>query len=202
MLALHLFWNQLTSLPESIGKLENLIHLLVQNNQLTSLPDSIGQLENLLFLYVYNNQLTSLPESIGKLEKLLEIFAWNNTLTALPDTVGNMKSLRDVDIRHNNLVKLPSTINEWNGIEYFYIAGNKVCDNIDLPSNFDIAKGLCEEQCSVDYPSGWRGDGECDDNDYVYDWVKFYQIPLDVKPKPNSGCNTKSCNYDNGDCPR
>ena len=55
-----------------------------------------------------------------------------------------------------------------------------MCDNIDLPSNFDNAKGLCEEQCSVDCPSVWRGDGECDDNDYVCLYVKSFRIALDV----------------------
>ena len=77
-----------------------------------------------------------------------------------------------------------------------------MCDNIDLPSNFNNAKGLCEEQCSVDCPSVWRGDGDCDDGDYVYFYVQLYRIAFNIEPKPNSGCNTKSCNYDDGDCPR
>jgi hypothetical protein len=192
--------NQLKSLPESIGH-GNIGFLYGNFNRLASLPESIGQLENLLILQVQNNQLSSLPESIGKLDKMRVLLAWSNNLTTLPYSVGNLKSLQFVDFRHNNITKLPPTINKWNNIEYFYTAGNKVCNDVDLPSNFDKAKGLCKEQCSVDCPSVWRGDGYCGDNIQLFFYVKTYDIPLDIKPKPSSGCNTKSCNYDDGDCP-
>ena len=59
--------NQLTTLPESIGKLTNLQELNLGYNQLTTLPESIGQLTNLQELYLYNTQLTTLPPEIEKM---------------------------------------------------------------------------------------------------------------------------------------
>ena len=55
-----------------------------------SLPDSIGKLQNLIDLEVYNNQLKSLPSSVGNLQNLIRLLAFNNQLTSLPDSVGNL----------------------------------------------------------------------------------------------------------------
>lgn len=58
---------QLTSLPESIGRLTALTELWCGHNQLTSLPDSIGKLVALRQLWCHNNRLTNIPEPIRKL---------------------------------------------------------------------------------------------------------------------------------------
>ena len=64
---LHLSYNGLTSLPDSIGDLRNLQKLdLSGNNGLTSLPDSICNLRNLELLYLSENNLTSLPDSLHR----------------------------------------------------------------------------------------------------------------------------------------
>merc|ERR1712138_348722 len=109
-------------------------------------------------------------------EDLLYLYAWNNTLTSLPETVGGLRSLVNVDLRHNRLSHLPSSVSEWTNIEYVYVAGNPLCANLDIPSNLKNAKGLCEQQRSVDCHAHQLGDGFCDDNDYP-----------NIKPKPNSG---------------
>eukprot|EP00505_MAST-04D_sp_SCG-Rhode-Island_P005068 Stramenopile-MAST_4_protein_5068 len=200
LLQLYVFNNQLKSLPDSVGKLQNLLQLHVFNNQLKSLPDSVGKLQNLLSLWVFNNQLKSLPDSVGNLQNLIELYAWNNTFTALPKTVSDMKSLIDVDVRHNGLTDLPSSVSQWGRVEYLYLAGNPMCANLDIPNNLKGAKGLCEQQCSVDCPAYLLGRYGCDDNDYTYHNTK--KDNPNVKPKPNSGCNTAACEYDEGDCPR
>ncbi|MEI6331593.1 MAG: COR domain-containing protein [Pseudanabaena sp. ELA645] len=55
---LDLSFQGLTSLPESIGQLVNLIQLDLSGNQLTSLPESIGQLANLHKLDLSNTPLS------------------------------------------------------------------------------------------------------------------------------------------------
>ena len=191
LLNLFVYNNQLRSLPDSVGQLKNLLFLRVDNNRLRSLPDSVGQWKNLLELCVYNNQLRSLPNSVGQWKNLLHLYAWNNSLTSIPD---GMTALVSVDVRHNDLTSLP--IYEWTNAKYIYAAGNPLCP-YDFPAG---VQGRCETQCSVDCPSAWLGDGTyCDDGDYVYDWTK--DINPNARPTPNSGCNTKACEYDKGDCP-
>ena len=63
-----------------------------------------------------------------------------------------------------------------------------------------MSKGLCEQQCSIDCPSYFLGDSACDDNDYNFYFSS--RLKPGIKPKLDSGCNTKSCQYDKGDCPR
>ena len=54
---LSLSWNQLTSLPESIGNLSSLEYLYLWNNQLISIPESICNLPDDCHIAVSNNQL-------------------------------------------------------------------------------------------------------------------------------------------------
>ena len=57
----------LTSLPESIGGLNNLKVLDLKYNSLKSLPDSIGELEDLQEINLSGHKFTSLPISFKKL---------------------------------------------------------------------------------------------------------------------------------------
>ena len=114
-----------------------------------------------------------------------------------------MKSLIWIDFRRNGLIDLPSSVSKWSKVEYLYLAGNPLCaDDVNIPSNLKGAKGLCEQQCSADCPAHWLGDYGCDDNDYTYYIVQLHNVPMNLKPKPNSGCNTAACEYDKGECPR
>ncbi len=202
MIFLIVIGNKLESLPGSVGKLQNLLILHVFNNRLESLPDSVGKLHNLLGLLVFNNRLESLPDSVGELQNLRYFFAWNNTLTTLHKTVGNIESLISVDVRHNGLTDLPSSVSKWSKVEYLALAGNPLCADLEIPNNLKGAKGLCNQQCSVDCPSDWLGRYGCDDNDFTYMFVQRNDVPINVKPKSNSGCNTDACEYDKGECPR
>ncbi len=61
---------QLSSLPESIGNLSNLIELDLTNNQLTSLPKWIGNMSNLIYLNLNGNPLRDL----STLQPLTELY--------------------------------------------------------------------------------------------------------------------------------
>ena len=95
--------NQLTSIPESIGELNNLEYLYLSFNQLTSLPESIGDLSNLEYLYLSQNQLTSLPENIGNLSSLNELYLFYNQLTSLPESICNLPSNCLIYVTNNEL---------------------------------------------------------------------------------------------------
>ena len=54
--------------------------LSVANNKLTSLPKSIGQLDQLVYLHAWNNSLVTLPSTLGQVESLKVVDVRHNRL--------------------------------------------------------------------------------------------------------------------------
>jgi len=102
--------NQLTTVPEAIGKLTNLNTLYLDNNQLTRVPAAIGKLTNLTLLRLHNNQLTTVPEAIGKLTDLTTLYLYGNQLTTVPEFIGKLTNLTDLRLTDNPLETPPIEI--------------------------------------------------------------------------------------------
>jgi Leucine-rich repeat (LRR) protein len=92
--------NQLSLIPESIGKLVNLRQLILTNNQLAVIPESIGNLVNLETLYLDRNKLTTLPESIGELVNLKTLNLQRNNLVLIP--AGLVKIKKTITITNSS----------------------------------------------------------------------------------------------------
>lgn len=93
--------------PENISHLHKLEHLnLADNIYIKSLPETLGRLDNLRSLKLYNSdydtwesQFSSLPETIGKLGKLEELDLYGLTrLEVLPETVQELNNLKRLDL--------------------------------------------------------------------------------------------------------
>lgn len=67
VIALNLVSDNLTDIPDSIGKLADLRKLTIKSNRLVEIPESIKQLVALREFTIYANNLTVIPESIGQL---------------------------------------------------------------------------------------------------------------------------------------
>ena len=144
----------LSDLPESIGNLEQLVQLYIDDNELQSLPDSIGNLSNLLYLIANFNNLESLPDSIGNLENLIWLDVGYNQIEYVPSSIGSLSNLIYLWLFDNQISYVPDTICnldlDWNGydinfVPYFGIGGNLLCDSQNIPDcvanseNFNIS---------------------------------------------------------------
>jgi leucine-rich repeat protein SHOC2 len=107
VVGLYLHDCNITTLPESIGKLHNLKVLALSKNKLISLPESIGNLVRLCSLCLSDNQLTSLPESIGRLTELKNLNLDNNRLNSLPTNIAKLR-LWSLNLENNQLEILPN----------------------------------------------------------------------------------------------
>lgn len=116
----------LTSLPNNIGQLSNLIKLDLQFNNLASLPESIGNLSNLQTLNLFNNSLTSLPNSIGNLTKLQTLVLGFNQLTSLPTSFSKLSSLKELELTFNNLGSLPESIGHLSNLQKLGLHNTKL----------------------------------------------------------------------------
>lgn len=99
----------LRSLPENIGTMFPMLRELdLDNNLLTTLPESIGNLRNLMVLDVDDNKLTTLPDSITKLYNLKTFSLNNNNIKSLPRDMTRLESLKFLFLNDNkNLTELP-----------------------------------------------------------------------------------------------
>lgn len=97
----------LTSLPQYIPNMINLVELDISNNNLTgALPSQIESLRNLKRLNASNNQMTGIPAQIGQLTKLEELDFSNNMITGLPNEIKNLKNLKTFNLTGNNYSKM------------------------------------------------------------------------------------------------
>ena len=115
----------LTSLPDSIGNLNYLKSLVINNTGLTTLPYSIGNLTNLELLDLKKNKLNSLPDSIGNLTNLTQLELNHNNLEVLPDSIGNLIKLRSLELYDNELESLPDSIENLTNLTYLTFEFNR-----------------------------------------------------------------------------
>ncbi|MEG4329311.1 COR domain-containing protein, partial [Microcoleus sp. herbarium5] len=99
--------NQITSIPDALGKLSNLTALLLDNNQITSIPDALGKLSNLTELYLGDNQITSISEAIAQLSNLTWLNLSNNQITQIPDAIAQLSNLTRLSLSNNQIEKIP-----------------------------------------------------------------------------------------------
>ncbi|KAL7751018.1 hypothetical protein RI367_003598 [Sorochytrium milnesiophthora] len=115
-------------LPDSIGKLTELEHLLIVGNDITGpIPDSFAQLKKLKFLYLYENQLTGpIPAFIYDLPVLHTLSLWDNRLTGpLLPAIGQLTNLHYLAIANNYLTgEIPSEIGNLQSLIDVTVYGN------------------------------------------------------------------------------
>ena len=118
--------NQLSNLPNAIGKLTQLESLDIGENRLETLPESIDNLTDLDYLNLRGNRLETLPESIGNLKYLEVLNLGNNNLKTIPASIGNLSSLSTLDLSNNNLKTIPASIGNLTDLWNLYLQGNQL----------------------------------------------------------------------------
>ncbi|MFX0092217.1 MAG: leucine-rich repeat domain-containing protein [Candidatus Hodarchaeota archaeon] len=98
----------LSSLPASLGTLDNLRQLSLTSNQLQALPEAFGELQSLQRLYLWKNRLHSRPESVAQLQNLQELYLEENQFRSLPESVCQLQALRTLYLEGNLIQFLES----------------------------------------------------------------------------------------------
>ncbi|MFX0071841.1 MAG: leucine-rich repeat domain-containing protein, partial [Candidatus Hermodarchaeota archaeon] len=112
---------------------------------LNKIPQSIGLLTKLKHLILRDNYIKTIPESIGMLTQLSTLDLSNCNLISLPDFLMKLKKLRNFSIsRNNNLSSIPKSVysiaDEYYGHKYIW---EGVCSNeVGVLGLFEILSGL------------------------------------------------------------
>lgn len=131
---LNLSHNKLKELPEEVWLLKNLRSLQLQQNLLEELSDGVGQLTNLDDIDLSNNEMTTLPESLGNLTNLVKLNVSYNKLKSLPLGISGLQRLKLLDCTQNQLESVPPVLANMASLEQLYLRHNKLCCLPELPS--------------------------------------------------------------------
>ena len=98
---LHLEFNKIRDLPNTLSKLRCLEELYLGNNMIEKLPKDIGGCLKLRVLRLQFNKLKYLPKSIGNCRNLEVLWLNNNFIRDFPLTMGNCP-LEDIKAKNND----------------------------------------------------------------------------------------------------
>jgi len=102
----------ITVLPPVISKLR-LLKLRIKETPLDSLPDEIGRILSLYHLVLQRNNLVYIPDSFGNLTHLKHLDISGNKLSSLPESIINLTNLEFLTLIHNRLKSVPTPVKVW-----------------------------------------------------------------------------------------
>jgi Leucine-rich repeat (LRR) protein len=143
-------------IPESIGKLTNLVEISLYNTSLSGLiPASIGNLTNLNRIYAfYCNLEGPIPPSIGDLKKLFVLdLSYNHLNGSIPKEIFELQSLSwFLDLSYNSLSgPLPSEVGSLVNLNGMDLSGNQLSGQIpDSIGNCEVMEALYLEENSFE----------------------------------------------------
>lgn len=129
LLELDLEYNQLESLPTSIGNLKKLVVLKASNNHLAMISESIASLSSALKeVHLTHNRFLQPPSGLASLLSLEKLDLSYNRLESL-DAMDftNLQQLRSLRVNVNQLTTLPESLGE-TLLQELWMAGNKFVD--------------------------------------------------------------------------
>ncbi|XP_030449000.1 disease resistance protein RPV1-like [Syzygium oleosum] len=124
-------------LPDAIEKLTSLENLDLSSTGIDKLPRAIGNMQNLKTLKMDGSFIRKFPQSIGTLKKLEEIHASRcRSLAKIPEEIKGLSRLRILVLSHTNIRSLPESISSLSHLQNLDLYG---CDNLHkvplLPSS-------------------------------------------------------------------
>ena len=122
---LNLTGNNLSALPDDLGRLHQLRVLFCSDNQFTEVPTGLGQCPKLCMVGFKANQIRTLPAAALPLA-LRWLILTDNQLEALPPEIGNCTQLQKLMLAGNRLTELPATLANCTKLELLRLAANEL----------------------------------------------------------------------------
>ncbi|MFN8398008.1 MAG: leucine-rich repeat domain-containing protein [Bacteroidia bacterium] len=146
------------SLPESIGKMENLGGLHLENHRLTQLPEGF-RLLSLKRLSLSGNPFSEIPQALLDLKNLRSLHLSNcKRLKALPNNIGQLSELDTLDLQGAGLRKLPPEMRDLGKLRYLNLSD---CEFDDFEETIAVIASMpslqgCPGPSFVKAPSDYK----------------------------------------------
>ncbi|KAL9063600.1 MAG: hypothetical protein Q9157_008163, partial [Trypethelium eluteriae] len=144
------------ALASSIGRLENLEILELQDNRLSSLPDTLRELINLRVLHLAENNLDMLPLDALVHLPLVDLSARKNKLDGalFPAHITSMPKLQKLDISSNGLASIDSGELSLPSLQMLDISFNRITTLPDVSTWAELRSLLAEDNTISNLPEG------------------------------------------------
>ena len=119
-------WNNMESIPESIGILTNLQSLDLSNTKISSLPESIWNLTNLQSLDLSGTNIRAIPDSVGNLTSLQSLDLHSTQISALPKSIVTLTSLKRLNLIYSQISTLPENIGNLTSLQSLDLSNTKI----------------------------------------------------------------------------
>uniref|UniRef100_A0A8C4KI17 Erbb2 interacting protein n=1 Tax=Dromaius novaehollandiae TaxID=8790 RepID=A0A8C4KI17_DRONO len=106
-------------------------------NEIETLPSSVGQLSNIRTFAADHNFLTQLPPEIGNWKHVTVLFLHSNKLEFLPEEMGDMQKLKVINLSDNRLKNLPFTFTKLQQLTAMWLSDNQSKPLIPLQKEAD-----------------------------------------------------------------
>ncbi|EEF29900.1 plant intracellular Ras-group-related LRR protein 4 [Ricinus communis] len=126
LVSLDLSENRIVALPATIGGLSSLTKLDLHSNKIAELPESIGDLLSLVFLDLRANHISSLPATFSRLVRLQELDLSSNHLSSLPESIGSLISLKILNVETNDIEEIPHSIGRCSSLKELHADYNRL----------------------------------------------------------------------------
>ncbi|EKX39054.1 hypothetical protein GUITHDRAFT_96825 [Guillardia theta CCMP2712] len=118
--------NRLSRLPRTIGGLNLLSELHLDDNELRELPQSAKNLQMLVALHINNNQLDIWPPCLQYLTSITELFMNRNTIEFVPPECSTLVNLRHLEVSGNRIYDLPPQVGGWTSLTTLKMDSNRL----------------------------------------------------------------------------
>ena len=126
LVALRLWYNSISYIPEHVSKLQFLETLDVSWNKLQKLPSRLFYCTKLKHLDVSHTQITVLPSEVNILQGLQFFSAAFNSLEVLPEELFSCKKLKTLVLGNNRLINLSPRISNLTMLARLELKGNRI----------------------------------------------------------------------------
>ena len=137
-------------LPEDLGKFQNLTTLCLGGN-FTTIPESVGELENLKTVSFEYNKDLDLEQALGVLANCPNVQYLNLAnmgLTELPTNIGDLTNLKNIRLGGNPMATLPESFYTLPNLTHMRLGRN---EGMDYEGVLTAAKGMPIENLWLQY---------------------------------------------------
>lgn len=132
---LHVFLNknQISSIPDEIRKLDQVVFLYFEYNRLHDLPEALQDMDDLVGMYFTANEFNQIPPFVFQMRRLKKLQFSKNQIRVLPPEIGNLSELRHFNIAGNRISHIPATISQLTRLRVCDLSDNQIRE---LPKEF------------------------------------------------------------------